>query len=171
MMVQQRPQQALGSRIDNVDATGPEVRKDHGKTQRPQLEGKRSQPVSAELANNMQTVRVFLNLAFNERRPHEAAARYLDGAYRQLDPAAQGTASFVRLADGYLKCYPELHLTIQLVLADGDWVVVQSLIQNHPNDRGLQVMDTFQLTNGRIVEHWDVMCELPENIAVTSSVA
>jgi predicted SnoaL-like aldol condensation-catalyzing enzyme len=116
-------------------------------------------------------VQAFLDLAFNERQPLEAAARYLDPAYRQLDPTAHGITAFVRLADGYLKAYPELHLNVQLVLADGDWVVVQSLIQRWPHDPGRQVMDTFQLARGRIVEHWDVMREVPENVAVAASVA
>jgi predicted SnoaL-like aldol condensation-catalyzing enzyme len=127
--------------------------------------------VTAQLTNNVRTVRAFLDLAFNARQPLEAAARYLDPAYRQLEPTAQGPAAFVRLADGYLRAYPELHLTIQLVLADGDWVVVQSLIQRQPGDLGRQVMDTFQLAHGRIVEHWDVMTDVPENVAAAASVA
>jgi predicted SnoaL-like aldol condensation-catalyzing enzyme len=127
--------------------------------------------VIAEHSTNIRIVRALLDLAFNARQPLEAAARYLDPAYRQLDPAAQGPAAFVRLADGYLRAYPELHLTIQLILADGDWVVVQSLIQCQPGDPGRQVMDTFQIAHGRIVEHWDVMAEVPENVAAAASVA
>jgi predicted SnoaL-like aldol condensation-catalyzing enzyme len=119
----------------------------------------------------MHTVRALLDLAFNVRQPREAAAKYLDAAYRQHHPTAWGVTAFVRLADRYLKAYPELHWTIQLLVADGDWVVAQSLIQRQPNDRGQQVMDTFQLASGRIVEHWDVMRELPENVAAETSVA
>jgi predicted SnoaL-like aldol condensation-catalyzing enzyme len=111
----------------------------------------------------MRTVRAFLALAFNARQPREAAATYLDAAYRQHNPPGSGTAAFIQLAEDYLRAFPELRLTVQLLLADGDVVVTQSLIQRYPNDRGLQVMDTFELAHGRIVWHWDVMQELPEN--------
>jgi predicted SnoaL-like aldol condensation-catalyzing enzyme len=113
----------------------------------------------------MRTVRAFLALAFNARQPREAAAKYLDAAYRQHNPPCSGTAAFLRLAEDYLRAFPELRLTIQLLLADGDVVVTQSLLQRFPTDRGLQVTDTFELAHGRIVEHWDVMRELPENAA------
>jgi predicted SnoaL-like aldol condensation-catalyzing enzyme len=172
MSIQQQPRQALGSRVDNADAAaGPENQRDHVETQGTNERSEGSQPVTTVVSNNMHTVRALMELAFNERQPLEAAATYLDVAYRQHHPTAWGPAAFVRLAEGYLRACPELHLTIQLLVADGDWVVAQSLIQRYPSDRGRQVMDTFQLANGRVVEHWDVMRELPENVAVATSVA
>jgi predicted SnoaL-like aldol condensation-catalyzing enzyme len=102
-----------------------------------------------------------LERAFNGHQPAEAAATYLDSSYCQRNPTRCGTAAFVRLADGYLQAHPNLRLTVQLVVADGDLVVTQSLIQRDSNDPGRQVMDTFELANGRIIGHWDVMQELP----------
>ena len=124
-----------------------------------------------ELSNNMRTVRGLLNRAFNARQPAEAAAIYLDASYRQHNSIRHGIGAFVRLAHPYLDAYPELRLTVQLLVADGNLVVAQSLIQRHRHDRGRQVMDTFQLANGRIVEHWDVMRDLPENVAQAASAA
>jgi predicted SnoaL-like aldol condensation-catalyzing enzyme len=114
---------------------------------------------------NAAIVRSFLDLAFNGRQPAEAAAAYLDACYRQHGPTRQGTSAFLRLAEGYLQAAPRLRLIIQLVIADGALVVTQSLIQRDANDPGRQVMDTFELADGRIVEHWDVMRELPTNVA------
>jgi predicted SnoaL-like aldol condensation-catalyzing enzyme len=121
------------------------------------------------VANNLSTVRAFLETAFNARQPSRAAALYVSPACRQYDGAVDA-AAFVRLANGYLSSCPRLRLDVQLLLGDGEWVVAQSLIRRSPDDPGHQVMDTFQLGGGRIVEHWEVMEELPEN-SVLASVA
>jgi predicted SnoaL-like aldol condensation-catalyzing enzyme len=120
---------------------------------------------------NAAIVRSLLELAFNGRRPAEAAATYLGASYRQVDPPESGTTAFVRLAEGYLRASPELRFTLQLLLADGDVVVTQSLIQVDANDRGHQVTDTFELADGRIVCHWEVMQDLPESLARATSAA
>jgi predicted SnoaL-like aldol condensation-catalyzing enzyme len=126
---------------------------------------------TSQLGDNAAIVRSFLELAFNGRQPTKAAATYLGVFYRQNNPRAYGSAAFLRLAEGYLRANPELRLTIQLLLADGDVVVTQSLLQRDATDRGLQVTDTFELADGRIVWHWDVMQELPENVARSAAAA
>jgi len=34
-----------------------------------------------------------------------------------------------------------------------------------PSDRGFAVMDIFRLENYKVVEHWDVIQEVPEHAA------
>jgi predicted SnoaL-like aldol condensation-catalyzing enzyme len=127
--------------------------------------------MASQPRDNAAIVRSFLELAFNGHQPAAAAATYLGASYRQHNPTASGSTAFIRLAEGYLRASPELRLTIQLLLADGDVVVTQSLIQCDASDPGRQVMDTFELAAGRIVWHWDVMRELPENVARAASAA
>jgi predicted SnoaL-like aldol condensation-catalyzing enzyme len=115
--------------------------------------------------DNATVVRSFLDLAFNGRQPVRAAATYLSAFYRQGIVAGLGRSAFVWLSDHYLRAYPHLRLRVQLLLADGDVVVTQCLIQRDANDPGRQVTDTFELADGRIVWHWDVMQDLPENVA------
>jgi predicted SnoaL-like aldol condensation-catalyzing enzyme len=50
----------------------------------------------------------------------------------------------------------------QTIHRRGDLVVVHSHLTRKPGDRGMAVMDVFRLENGKIVEHWDVMQEVPE---------
>jgi predicted SnoaL-like aldol condensation-catalyzing enzyme len=121
--------------------------------------------MTSKHASNLDIVRSFLEMAFNDRQPTEAAATYLDASYRQHNSEVRGGAAFVRLAEEHLRAAPDLRLTVQLLIGEGNWVVAQSLVQRHPLDRGRQVMDTFELGEGRIIGHWDVMQELPENAA------
>jgi predicted SnoaL-like aldol condensation-catalyzing enzyme len=44
-------------------------------------------------------------------------------------------------------------------------VVLHSHLLLKPGDRGSAVVDIFRLENGKIVEHWDVVQEVPEKTA------
>ncbi len=44
-------------------------------------------------------------------------------------------------------------------------MVVHSHSKGSPEDRGKAVIDIFRIKNQKIVEHWDVMQEIPEKLA------
>jgi predicted SnoaL-like aldol condensation-catalyzing enzyme len=48
-------------------------------------------------------------------------------------------------------------------------VVVHSHLTLKPGDRGMAVMDIFRVENGKIVEHWNVLQEVPEKSANTNT--
>lgn len=56
---------------------------------------------------------------------------------------------------------PDATQTIHRVLADGDLVAVHLHVVRWPGDPGLAVMDLFRCANGLIVEHWDVIQDIP----------
>ncbi len=119
-----------------------------------------------ELENNKRIVREYYELAFNGRQPAEAVAKYMGSYYRQHNPqAADGAEPFIGFVTGFAQAFPELHLNIKRMIAEGDLVVVHSHITRSANDRGLAVMDIFRLENGKVVEHWDVLQEIPESAA------
>lgn len=121
-------------------------------------------------AENKQTVVAYLEQALNDKQPAEAAEAYLGPRYIQHNPqVADGAEAFVGFITGFTQPFPDLHLDIKRVIAEGDLVVTHSLLTVHPDDRGSAVMDIFRLADGKIVEHWDVLQPVPEEAANTNT--
>jgi len=62
----------------------------------------------------------------------------------------------------FAQIFPELRMEPKRIIAEGDLVVLHSHLILKPGDRGTAVVDIFRLENGKIVEHWDVVQEVPE---------
>jgi predicted SnoaL-like aldol condensation-catalyzing enzyme len=56
---------------------------------------------------------------------------------------------------------PNAEQTIHRAFADGDHVIVHVHVVRWPGDPGLAVVDLFRCERGVIVEHWDVIQEVP----------
>ena len=113
---------------------------------------------------NKTIVRDFYNLALNLKKPDEAVARYLGSYYRQHNPTAgDGPGPFIAFVKGFTQAFPALHFDFRRFIAEGDLVVVHSHLVRKPGDRGMAVMDIFRLEQGKIVEHGDVLQEIPES--------
>jgi predicted SnoaL-like aldol condensation-catalyzing enzyme len=120
----------------------------------------------SDLESNKRTVVEYLELAFNEGRPEEAAQRYQGPVYIQHNPlAADGAAAFIAFAKSFKAEFPELRLDIKRVIAEGDLVVAHVHAKSAPDDRGTAAIDIFRLENGKIVEHWDVSQPVPDTSA------
>jgi len=115
---------------------------------------------------NKKMVREFYELAFNKRNVKDAAAMYLGKTYRQHNPmGGDGPAAFVEAVGGWIATMPNMKVEIKRVLADGDLVAIHSHLIPEPGARGSAVMDIFRVENGKLVEHWDAMQEVPERSA------
>ncbi len=116
-----------------------------------------------QLEANKAAVMEFYDLAFNRKMPEKAAARFIGPYYRQHNPGAgDGVGPFIAFVKGFAKAYPSMHYEFKRQVAEGDLVVVHSHLVREPGDRGMAVMDIFRLENGQIVEHWDVLQDVPE---------
>lgn len=120
--------------------------------------------MGTNLERNRTLVREFYDLAFNQQQPEEAVRRYLGATYRQHNPlAADGAEPFIGFVKWLTGANPKLRVEFKRLVAEGDLVVVHSHQIPAPGARGTAVMDIFRLTgDGRIVEHWDVLQEVPE---------
>jgi predicted SnoaL-like aldol condensation-catalyzing enzyme len=115
---------------------------------------------------NKEVVLGFLRLAFGEKRPADAFAEYVGDDYVQHNPhaPARADASAEYLA-GFVARFPELSLDVRRVVAEGDLVCTHSLMRLTPGSRGSAIADVMRVRDGRIVEHWDVVQEIPEATA------
>jgi predicted SnoaL-like aldol condensation-catalyzing enzyme len=90
----------------------------------------------------------------------------MGSSYRQHNPqAGDGAEPFIGFVKYYTQTYPDLHMDIKRLIAEGDWVVVHNHHTRSAGDRGVAVIDIFRLEDGRIVEHWDVLQDVPESAA------
>jgi predicted SnoaL-like aldol condensation-catalyzing enzyme len=119
-----------------------------------------------QLEANKRIVREFHDLAFNQRQPEAAVAKYMGPYYRQHNPGAgDGRESFIGFVKGFAQTYPALRVDSKRMIAEGDYVVTHSHLIREPGDRGMALMDIHRLEGGKIVEHWDVVQEIPETSA------
>ena len=67
---------------------------------------------------------------------------------------------------GYFELFPELSISApKRLIAEGDIVAILSHGVNAPGERGLAIVDLFRVLNGKVVEHWDVLQDIPETAA------
>ena len=59
--------------------------------------------------------------------------------------------------------FPQSRFEVKRVFAEADIVIVHSHGVREPGTKGRAIVDIFRLENGKIVEHWDVVQEIPEN--------
>ncbi len=117
-------------------------------------------------ATNRKVVLDFYELAFNEHRPTEAARLYIGDRYIQHNPRVpNGAPAFYGYFEGYFREYPLSHVVIHHVLADGDLVALHLESKQTPDDPGRAIVDIFRVENGKIVEHFDVIQDVPPTTA------
>lgn len=111
---------------------------------------------------NKQTVIAFYNQAINEKN-YEAAAQYLGDKYIQHNPTATDGAEGLRGFIDFLRAqFPQQHNEIKHAYADGDFVILHVHSVREPGTRGRAIIDVFRLEDRKVVEHWDVIQDIPD---------
>ncbi|GKS84397.1 nuclear transport factor 2 family protein [Acidovorax sp. SUPP1855] len=123
-----------------------------------------SRDIATEEANR-KLVLAFYDQFFNRHDTVTAAKVVADG-YRQHNPEVpDGKAPFVGYFTELFKSNPQSKARILRSATDGDLVYLHVHSTNGAGDRGQAVVDIFRVKDGKIVEHWDVIQNVPETTA------
>ncbi|WP_322866208.1 nuclear transport factor 2 family protein [Aquicoccus sp. G2-2] len=119
-----------------------------------------------DLEQNKRNVIAFYEMMFNACKPREAIARYAGADYIQHNPhVGDGKAAFIAYFEEMAAGYPGKQVTIKRSFAEGNHVILHCH-QVWPDGLEYAGIDIFRLDDaGKVVEHWDVLQEVPETSA------
>ncbi|QQX86674.1 nuclear transport factor 2 family protein [Cupriavidus necator] len=120
----------------------------------------------SHLKENKSSVVAFYNKALNDKDA-DAAISMMGPTYTQHNARiADGKEGFRQFITAFKQKYPDSRSKIVRVIAEGDYVVLHVHMVREPGTRGEAVVDIFRLADGKIVEHWDVLQQIPEAIPI-----
>jgi predicted SnoaL-like aldol condensation-catalyzing enzyme len=107
----------------------------------------------------------FYRMAY-EGNPARAVELYVGDEYIQHNPdVANGTAGFIEYFERMQRDYPEKSIDFVRCIAEGDLVALHTH-QVWPGNDQYVTMDFFRFdTNGKIIEHWDSIQQVPKTSA------
>jgi predicted SnoaL-like aldol condensation-catalyzing enzyme len=90
-----------------------------------------------------------------------AIDKYIGDVYIQHNPALpDGKEALKQGAAQWFKGAPKEKIDIQHLSADGNLVYIHTKSVRGPKTNS--ILDIFRLENGKIIEHWDIIQEVPE---------
>jgi predicted SnoaL-like aldol condensation-catalyzing enzyme len=117
------------------------------------------------LEQNKQSAIAFYKMAY-EGNPRKAMELYVGTMYIQHNPlVGDGKEPFISYFNRMAHEYPDKSIEFVRVIAEKDLVALHTH-QTWPGNDEYVTMDFFRFDeNGKIVEHWDAMQEIPESSA------
>jgi len=111
---------------------------------------------------NKNTAVSFLKLA-SSGNVTEAYTQFVGAGFRHHNPYFAGSAEALQAGmEKNASQNPNKVLDVKRVIAEGDFVVTHSHVQQKPDDLGAAVVHIFRFEHGKIVELWDLGQPVPE---------
>ncbi len=117
------------------------------------------------LEQNKTNAIAFYRMAFLGN-PRKAVQLYVGDQYIQHNPdVADGPDGFIEYFERMQLEYPEKSIEFVRAVAEGDLVALHTF-QTWPGNDNYVTMDFLRFDqNGKIVEHWDAIQQVPEKMA------
>jgi predicted SnoaL-like aldol condensation-catalyzing enzyme len=116
-----------------------------------------------KLIDNKKMVAEFYQELFGDKNI-EAIDKYIGDEYIQHNPLLPDGKEVLKNAfSQWFKDAPKDKIDIRHLSADGDLVYIHTRAKF--GNKVSSVLDIFRIENGKIVEHWDVIQEVPEKSA------
>ena len=111
-------------------------------------------------ANKINAIEFYRSAYLGE--PAKAVEKYVGDEYIQHNPVVgNGKQAFIDYFSEMAQDYPEKSIDFVRVVAEGDLVALHTH-QTWPGNEEYVTMDFFRFDdNGKIIEHWDSMQEIP----------
>jgi predicted SnoaL-like aldol condensation-catalyzing enzyme len=121
---------------------------------------------NTNLDSNRKTVIAFYDMMFNQCRPREAIEQFTGQTYIQHNPhVGDGKEAFIAYFEKMAREYPGKHVEFIRTVAEGNLVVLHCR-QTWPGLPDYAGIDIFRLDDqGKVVEHWDVLQTVPDEMA------
>lgn len=118
-----------------------------------------------DLSKNRENAIAFYKMAY-EGNPGRAVELYVGAEYIQHNPlVGDGKEPFIRYFDKMAREYPGKSIDFIRSVAEGNLVALHTH-QVWPGNDEYVTMDFFRFDeNGKIVEHWDAMQQIPDTSA------
>ncbi|MDP7989400.1 ester cyclase [Bacillus sp. MHSD_36] len=140
-----------------------------GNTKGHSIKGENAASVSkdnvTEKEKNKKMVVDFYNEVFNKHNI-DIIPKYVSEDYKQHNPfVADGRKAFMDFFKEDFVKNPNSSAEIKRVVSEGDTVALHVHSRTNSQDKGVAIVDIFRIKDGKIVEHWDVIQEIPNEAA------
>ena len=121
---------------------------------------------ATNLEANRNTVMSFYDMMFNQCRPRDAIEQFTGDTYIQHNPhVGDGKEAFIAYFDKMAREYPGKKVEFIRTVAEGNLVVLHCR-QTWPGLPDYAGIDIFRMDDaGKVVEHWDVLQTVPDEMA------
>jgi predicted SnoaL-like aldol condensation-catalyzing enzyme len=120
---------------------------------------------TAQERANEKTVRDFYQAAINDK-DFDKAKTFLGNRYTQHNPTAADGPEGLKAFLAFLRDkFPQSKSEVKRAFAQDDYVILHVHSVREPGTRGRAIIDIFKLEKGKVVEHWDVVQDIPEKPA------
>jgi predicted SnoaL-like aldol condensation-catalyzing enzyme len=122
---------------------------------------------------NLAAAADFMRLAFQEQNLRAAFDKYVAADLVEHDPYfGDGRESVFKYIEQRHTAHPNEYLpiaqwktTVDYVALDGDMLITKMHVFSRKNDLGRVFADFWRFKDGKIVEHWDIIQEVPADKA------